>query len=601
MTETYSPHWDLKSLFPEPTTPEFSEVVQKYRSELEHLADRSDHLPVIELTAGPISLWILFLQDWERIETRAIDLRAVIECYAAGDATNKSYLQTIAKLAAIDPLRERITTNLEFALKALPEETFAEFLKTAPELSRIAYYLKLRREQASFRLPKEQELLAADLGVDGIHAWGRLYDRLCGELRVPIQEKGEIVQKSVSQIRFDMADRPTRENNYFAADKAWAGLQETCADALNHIAGTRLTLYKRLGLKDHLDLPLRHNRMQRQTLETMWSAITARKGMLLKYFERKAQALGVSKLAWFDQQAPYPVAMAAGASQEISYTQAMHHIEETFTGFSPDFGDFAKMAAQSGWIEAENRPGKRQGAFCTGIPGCQQSRVFMTFTGSEDSMSTLAHELGHAYHSYVLRDQPLFLQDYPMNLAETASTFAECVLAEERLQQSQSPAEQLNLLDSMLADAVAFMMNIHCRFIFENAFHVERAQGEVTADRLGELMVAAQKEAYLGALADDGWNGRFWVSKLHFYITGLPFYNFPYTFGYLLSLGAYALAQGTADFPAKYRKLLIATGNSDAEAAVSSTLGYDLTQPDFWNKALDVVESRVERFLKLSE
>lgn len=190
-----------------------------------------------------------------------------------------------------------------------------------------------------------------------------------------------------------------------------------------------------------------------------------------------------------------------------------------------------------------------------------------------------------------------------MNLAETASTFAECVLAEERLSKCQSAEEQISLLDNMLSDASIFLMNIHCRFLFEDRMHQERAGGEISANRLREIMVSAQKEAYCDAFAAEGWNSRFWVSKLHFYISGLPFYNFPYTFGYLLSLGAYGLAKeesSTHDFPSRYRELLIATGNQDTEDAVLSTLGYDLRSAEFWNKSLDVVEHRVNRFLALT-
>ena len=225
----------------------------------------------------------------------------------------------------------------------------------------------------------------------------------------------------------------------------------------------------------------------------------------------------------------------------------------------------------------------------------------MTYTDSRDSMSTLAHELGHAYHSYVLNDHPVFLQDYPMNLAETASTFAEAVLGEEQLAGAASRDDQLAILDGMLGDAVAFLMNIHARFIFEDNFHNERPNGELAPERFSELMLAAQKEAYLDGLADDGWNPHFWISKLHFYISGWPFYNFPYTFGYLLSLGLYSVADEFGDeFPERYRQFLIATGCHETEEAVESSLGYDLTKPDFWNKSLDVVDRRVEQFAALA-
>jgi oligoendopeptidase F len=154
----------------------------------------------------------------------------------------------------------------------------------------------------------------------------------------------------------------------------------------------------------------------------------------------------------------------------------------------------------------------------------------------------------------------------------------------------------------MLSDSVAYLMNIHARFLFEDRFHLERADGELSAARFSELMLAAQREAYRNTLADDGWNPRFWASKLHFYISGLPFYNFPYTFGYLLSLGIYALAaEAGPEFPEQYRRLLIATGCQETEEAVQSTLGYDLTGPVFWNKSLDIVERRIARFLELAD
>ena len=187
-----------------------------------------------------------------------------------------------------------------------------------------------------------------------------------------------------------------------------------------------------------------------------------------------------------------------------------------------------------------------------------------------------------------------------MNLAETASTFAESVLCESRLIAASTKQEKLEILDGMLGDAVAFLMNIHARFIFENNFHNERATGEVGVDRLRGLMKSAQQEAYCNALAEDGWNPNFWFSKLHFYITDWPFYNFPYTFGYLLSLGTHALAKGSTDFPKQFRDFLIATGCQDAEAAVKSSFGYDLRQPEFWNRSLDIIEQRVTQFLDIA-
>jgi oligoendopeptidase F len=600
-TAKYPQNWDLDSILPNPATPEFRKTVDDFRTALTALADRSDGLPPLSGKPDIVREWAALLREFERLDALAGDLVSFIGCCAAGDAANKLYRQFEATLSSLDPFRERIATNIEFGLKGATDAEFDKLLAADPWFRENAFFLKQRRKNARMRLPKAEETLAADLGVDGIHAWGRLFDRLSGELRIQVMEKGELVEKSVGQIRFDSPERSIRQNNFFAADKAWKTIADNCADALNHIAGTRLTLYRRLGLRDHLDMPLHRNRMTRATLDAMWNTISQRKSFLLKYLDAKAKLLGLDKLCWYDTQAPLPNIEEPGKKSEIPYDAGADAVIATFAGFSPDFGDFARHALTNRWVEAENRSGKRQGAFCTGLPTKKESRVFMTYTNTHDNVSTLAHELGHAYHSWVLRDQPLFLQDYPMNLAETASTFAEAVLAEQRLKSTDSRGEKLSILDHMLADAVAYLMNIHARFVFESNFHIERAGGELPAARLSELMLAAQKETYLNGLADDGWYPDFWVSKLHFYISGLPFYNFPYTFGFLLSTGLYALAKESGpDFPDQYRRLLLATGCMETEEAVQSTVGYDLTQPAFWNKSLDVIERRVGQFLELT-
>jgi len=590
-------NWDL-SLLPHPTSPEFQQHLDAYRHDLNRLASRSDQLPPIAVSPESTEAWVGLLSDFEDIETRNSDLSSLCGCHAAADAANKAYQQLEAALSALSPQRDRILTNIELALQRSDPGEIAAWLAGDARLKRIAFFFEQRRKQAQMRLPREQELLAAELGVDGIHAWGRLYDRLSGELRVKVMERGELVEKSPGQIRFDLPERTVRENNFYAFTKAGETIADSCADAVNHIAGSRLTLYRRLGV-DHLEAPLRCNRLQRATLETMWRVVSERKALLLPYLRQKAHALGLERMSWFDLTAPYPLPRT-GAAPVLPYDAACARIIDAFRSFSPDLSDFARMALESRWVEAENRAGKRQGAFCTGFPGAKQSRIFMTYKDSDDDASTLAHELGHGYHGWVLRDQPIVLQDYPMNLAETASTFCESVLAEARLR-TAAPHEQLEILDGMLSDAVAYLMNIHARYLFEDRFHQERRSGELPAARLSDIMLEAQREAYLDALDPAGWYPGFWISKLHFYISGLPFYNFPYTFGYLLSLGVAAAAQQRGpEFASTYRELLRATGCKETEEAVSSTLGDDLTRPDFWHRSLDVVERRVEKFLALA-
>ncbi|MCA9014741.1 MAG: M3 family oligoendopeptidase [Planctomycetaceae bacterium] len=604
MTEatSYPLTWDLASLYPHPDQPEFENGLKQMKASLEDLVTRVAQLSTSTNPETDAGTWGDFLTDYQSAIAELAGLFACLECYCAEDANNKHYQVLMARLASIRPLRENIETQLQLTVRDISDEILQKFCQQDTRIQEIQFFLEDCKRNAILRLPKEQEILASQLAVDGLHAWGRLYDRLSGDLKIQIMEKGELVDRSPGQVHFDSPQRAIRENNFYAANKAWETIADSCADALNHLAGTRLTVYSHLPVSDHLDAPLIYNRMQRGTLDTMWSVISERKQKLVCFLEKKAELLGLSKLCWYDLNAPLP--LSGGESPDISYDRACELIVNSFDQFSPDLSEFAERALRERWIEAENRPGKRQGGFCTTFPLQKQSRIFMTYTNSADSMSTLAHELGHAYHSYVLKDVPFALSDYPMNLAETASTFAEAVLGEQRLKAAKTKAEELQILDGMLGDAVSFLMNIHARFLFEDRLHQERQAGELTPDRFSELMLQAQKEAYAGALDDAGWNPFFWVSKLHFYISELPFYNFPYTFGYLLSLGVYALADTFSDpseFARKYRELLIATGCQVTEEAVANTFGYQLGEADFWNKSIDIIDRRVDRFLELAE
>lgn len=591
--------WNMEIFFPHPEAKEFQSKIDHLHDHYMGLAAASEQLPEIDDDDSVVVHWVEFLKIFSDLNILSESLNSFVSCHAAADAENKNIQKLEAQLSNLSPIGTRIATNIELAISQTDNKTLQKFIAKDPALTEVSYYLESCKKNAVFRLPKDQEILSAELSVDGIHAWGRLYDNISGSLKIEVFEKGEIVRKSPGQVSFDSPDRSVRENNFYASKKAWSSIQDTCASAINHIAGSRLTRYRHLELEDHIEAPLRFNRMERKTLETMWKTITKRKDMLKSYLDTKAGLLGLEKLSWYDLNAPLSL---GNISSTISYDEACHQIIQTFNTFSLEMGEFAENALTNHWVEAENRPGKRQGGFCTGLPIRQESRIFMTFTDTADSMSTLAHELGHAYHTHVLKEQPFLLQDYPMNLAETASTFAECVLGEDRLNFSEADDEKLLILDQMLSDSVAYLMNIHSRFLFEDEFHRERANGELSAERLSELMVAAQKEAYVDSLDDEGWNETFWISKLHFYISNWPFYNFPYTFGYLLSLGLYALADEMGEeFESRFREFLIATGSMDTEEAVKSTFNEDLTKVGFWNKSLDIIEDRVKQFQRLCD
>lgn len=597
--KSVAPVWDLDVLYPRPETDEFAGLFRTYADELKSLVEEISALPAPSGDSAPA--WGQALQKLASTRASGSSLRSFVGCHAAADATNATYQQYEAKLAALSPLQTELSLTIESAFGRLSNDDLAALCEADGSLAENRFYLEEAVRDASFRLDDTLEKLHAELSVDGLKAWSRLYDRLSGALRIEVMEKGEVVAKSPGQVQWDMVERPVRQNNWHAAQKAWRGISETCADALNHISGQRLTKYARLGdgAVSHLDYPLRLNRMSRGTLDAMYAAIDARSAMLVPYLEEKSRWLGIDKPAVYDIFAPLPLPTS---QSKMTYDEACSTVVDTLNAFSERFGGFSQMALENQWVEAEDRAGKRQGGFCTDLPVQGESRIFMTFTGSPDSMSVLAHELGHAYHTYLLREEPVLLRDYPMNLAETASTFAEAVVGQRRLEDCQTDYERLGILDGQCSDGVAFLMNLRSRFLFEDAFHNKRHEGELSVDDFEQLMVDAQKQAYHGSLADDGYDPLFWASKLHFYIDDWPFYNFPYTFGYLLSLGLYAegTSGDTSKFADGFDKFLVLTGRMQAEDAVREGFGHDLTQPTFWNQALDEVERRVGAFMELS-
>jgi oligoendopeptidase F len=296
-------------------------------------------------------------------------------------------------------------------------------------------------------------------------------------------------------------------------------------------------------------------------------------------------------------------------------------------------GDFVLEMRDARRIEARVLPTKRPGAYCTRFPKTRTPRVFLTYRGALSDVSTLAHELGHAYHGKLLAGLPLAETEYPMNLAETASTFAETALGDylDSLGQGSgaaggqaaggqaaggsgssgaagapdglSRAELAGLLEvawSDAQDAATFLVNIPARFAFEKAFYERRAEKPLGPAALSALMEETMREHYGDSLSE--YDPGFWRSKLHFYMSGLSFYNFPYTFGYLFSLGVYARrAELGKGFHEAYCALLRDTGRMETEALAERHLGVDLRKPDFWRASVDIVRRKVDRFESLVE
>ena len=506
----------------------------------------------------------------------------------------QSYRKRFAELA------EPLSQFLDRASEEVVEAWLADDA-TAPARFSVEHSRSRRHELLGI----EEETLAAALAEDGIHAWGRLYDQLSGTLtcEVMLGNEARTMGLAAASGLMQKPDDALRENAWRAINGAWEEHAESCAAAINAIAGWRLEMCRRRsrgGRTVHfLDAPLHLNRISRATLDTILGVAAESVPLARRAARLQARAYGKERYGPWDQRAPAPSGGGnEGGGAPIPYPEAVDLIAASYGSVEPRMGEFVRMMAERRWIEGTVGERKRPGAYCTGFDKSRTPRVYMTHTGGASDVITLAHELGHAYHSWVMRDLPDCQRRYGMSLAETASTFGEAIVRDDLLGRAGSPADELAIVWEEASALVAFILNIPARFDFEKGFCEARAERPLRPAELNEMMSAAWEKWYGDSLAEP--DPLFWASKLHFYISGLSFYNFPYLFGYLFSLGVYARRAELGDefFP-RYEALLRDTGRMTAEDLARRHLEVDLTRPDFWRETVAMLESRIDRFEEL--
>jgi oligoendopeptidase F len=537
------------------------------------------------------------IPDFEAHTERLGHLSAYLGCLSAADANDEAVKADEAWMATMIAEHEKLGATLRSGLAALSEADFTRLL-ACPETEGAAHTLQRFRIEGQRQMQGDLEALASDLNVDGLHAWGRLYDTLTGKMAFEMtfpDGHSETVEMSRRRALMSEPDRRLREAAFHAGQKPWLDHADTLAAGLNGIAGTRLSLYAKRGMGHFLDTPLFDGAMARASLDAMMEAIQTHIELPRRALRVAAKLQGTSALHFFDLEAPQ---VAAPDQKALTWDDACATVDRAFTAAYPALGDYFRKILADRWIEAAPRSGKRPGAFCTGSRLNREERIYMTYHGTVHDMVTLAHETGHAWHSSVLRPARTLASDYPMTLAETASNFAEMILLSGLMRDpALTPEMKAYLLDQEMLRAHAYLINIPMRFEFEKAFYTERAAGEVSVTRLGELMSAAQHKLYGNTLLPDGTDPMFWASKMHFFITGVSFYNFPYVFGYLLSQALFARFQeeGAAFLP-RYEAFLAMTGSANCEEVARQTLGADLTDPAFWSTALRAMEPTLAQY-----
>ena len=433
----------------------------------------------------------------------------------------------------------------------------------------------------------------ARMGMSGGDAWSDLQSYLTST--VPVSYRDTTTNLSaIRNLAYD-PDPQVRKDAYEAELACYDRIKDSVAFALNSIKLETISECKLRGYESPLACTLKGSRLEKATLDAMLEAMDEYAPKFWQYLKAKAKALGHENgLPWYDLFAPM-----GKSSTTFTTQQARDYLVELFASFDEELSQMVARAFDEAWIDFYPRDGKRGGAFCAGVKCIGQSRILTNFDGSFSDVVTLAHELGHAFHNQCIRDHKALNQRYTMPVAETASTFNECVIMASAISRAADKDEKLALIESQLQDATQIICDIYSRFRFEAAVFANREEKFMNADTLCDMMLDAQKKSYGDGLDHDALHPFMWVCKSHYY--GPIFYNFPYAFGGLFARGLYACYEKEgADFVPKYKKLLFTTPVASCEDT-AKVADLDLTDKNFWRAALQTIADQIDMFCALVE
>lgn len=586
--------WNLDALYPGFDSEEFNKDFDAFEKRLgEFAAWTEQHLKGQDGAREKLEAYLEQLVQIRRLMSR---LGAFANLTLSVDSKNNQAKQAMNRLRANVGEVTKLEVRLIAYLREL--EDLEAVIASSDNLTEHGFFLRDNRRRADHLLSEKEEIIISKLRNTGSHAFSQLQGDLTANLLVEVETsagKQLLPLPAVRNLAYD-ADPEVRRAAFFAEQAAYLAVEETSAAALNAIKGEVITVAELKGYADPLEETLEDSRMTRPALEALLTAIREYIPHFRAYLRRKGELLGhANGLPFYDLFAPI-----GENSRTFSYDEAIEYIIANFKGFSPRLADYVRHAYDNEWLDVEPRMGKRGGAFCSNLPVIGESRIMANFNGSFSNMTTLAHELGHGYHGFNLKDESILNTSYPMPIAETASIFNETIVVNAALAEATAE-EKIAILEASISDATQVIVDIYSRYLFESELFERRRTSTLSAEELKAAMLDAQKQAYGDGLDQSVLHPYMWVNKPHYYRAGLSFYNFPYAFGLLFAKGLYVRyrEQGESFLPL-YDQLLNQTGRSDLKE-LTAPLGIDLEDPGFFRSSLELIKGDIEEFLQLTE
>ena len=576
--------WDLTPLYKGFDDPAYEADMAAMKQLVADFTAFSKELPNVEPVAG--------LRRGVELLEKLADLGKLFGYANLRSATNTKDPEPGSYMGRIMAIRSGMAApSAAFNAWVVQLPNLMELVRGDEYLKDYEFYFAGKVDSARYQMSGEAESVMAKMGMSGGSAWGKLQSYLTST--VPVSYRGTTTNLSaIRNLAYD-PDPQVRKDAYEAEIACYEAIKEPVAHALNAIKLETISQCQLRGYESPLDRTLLNSDMKRETLEAMLGAMDEYLPKFWQYLKAKAKALGHENgLPWYDLFAPM-----GEASTTFTTEAAKEYLVKQFSTFDEELTAMVARAFDEAWIDFYPRDGKRGGAFCSSIRAIGQSRILTNFDGMFTDVVTLAHELGHAFHNQCIRDHRPLNQGYSMPLAETASTFNECVVMNAAIGSAANKDERIALIESQLQDATQIICDIYSRYRFETMVFANREQKFMNADALCGFMKEAQKQSYGDGLDHDCLHPYMWVCKSHYY--GPTFYNFPYAFGGLFARGLYAqyVKEGPS-FVEKYKKLLNTTPVATAED-VAKVADIDLTDKNFWRGALQTIADQIDLLCEL--
>jgi len=593
MSVSTLPHWDMTTVYPALDDPAFEQDVNQLVQSISDLSAFFDEHEIqskdnVSVDAGVVSVFEQLVNKYNSVVEKQQTMGAYIMSFVTTNSRDTLAQSKMSMFQQHGVKMSMLGTRLTAWIGSMDVDAL---LQQSSVAQAHAFWLKKTKESATHLMSPQEEALAAELHLTGGSAWSKLHGAVTSQMMVDVHTKDGIDTMPMSAVRnlASNADRELRQAGYEAELAAWEKTEVSTAAALNGIKGQVSLLARKRGWDSPLDTALFDSHIDRATLDAMMSAAKESFPDFRRYYKAKAKGLGLDKLTWYDLFAPL------GDGRTWTYSEAENFIIKQFGEYSEKLQGLAQRAFSESWIDAEPRNGKRDGAFCMKIRN-DESRILANFKPSYGSVSTLAHELGHAYHNVNLAEKKTsFQRANPMTLAETASIFCEALVQDAALKNADS-AEQLSILEASLQRDSQLVTDISCRFHFEKTVFKKRSERELSVDEFKSIMLEGQKLTFGDGVDESTYHPYMWAVKPHYYRAELSFYNYPYMFGRLFGLGLFARYKADPEgFKSGYDDLLASTGIADA-AELAQRFDIDIRSPAFWTASLDVIRADINQF-----